>query len=142
MTFLVDSLLVFYITLDSLKVINFNKDIELFEFANYKVKDSLTLLTKEISGLKNYVIYFNNNKKQEGKIYFEKGKSANYFLIFFKSNDWYVFGISQSPSSVWINDSVIDLINGEYFFKKLSKAPYKLKIVKNKFIVLKEYKFE
>ena len=113
MTFLVDSLLVFYITLDSLKVINFNKDIELFEFANYKVKDSLTLLTKEISGLKNYVIYFNNNKKQEGKIYFEKGKSANYFLIFFKSNDWYVFGISQSPSSVWINDSVIDLINGE-----------------------------
>ena len=141
MNFLIDSLIVFYITLDSLKIFNLNA--KLFEFDNYKIEnETLKISTKSISGIKNYKILDKNNNSNFGKIYFEKGKSANYFIIFFERENWYAFGITEKPSSIWINDSVIDLINGQFFYKKLNNAPYKLKVVKNKIIILKEFNFK
>jgi len=141
MNFIIDSLIVFSITLDSLKIFNLNAKI--FEFDNYKIQDeTLKISTKSISGIKNYRIVDKNNNINLGKIYFEKGKSANYFIIFFERKDWYAFGITEKLSSIWINDSVIDLIDGQFFYKKLSNTPYKLKVIKNKTIILKEYNFK
>jgi len=142
MTFIIDSLLAFNITLDSLKLWIVNKNLKSFEFSSYKIKnDTLKISTKDIMGIKNYKLYYENGLIKEGRIYFEKGKSANYFLIFIELENWYALGVSQKPSSIWINDSVIDLINGEFFYKQLSTKPYKLKVIRNKLIILKDYKF-
>lgn len=141
MSFLIDSLLIFHITLDTLKIWHEN-NVKSFEFSGYRLeKDTLILSTRTVSGLKSYKLIYENGKVDSGKIYFEKGKSANYFLIFFQRKDWIALGVSEKPSSVWINDSVVDLINGEYFIKKLSQKPYKLKVVRNKLIILKDYNF-
>ncbi|MCS7244616.1 MAG: hypothetical protein N2504_00370 [candidate division WOR-3 bacterium] len=141
MSFLIDSVLVFHITLDTLKIWTEN-NVKSFEFSGYKMeKDTLVLSTRAISGSKSYKLIYENGKVDSGKIYFEKGKSANYFLIFFQGKYWIALGISEKPSSVWINDSVLDLIEGQYFIKKLSQKPYKLKVVRNKVIILKDYRF-
>lgn len=141
MNFIIDSLIVFSITLDSLKIFNLNA--KLFEFDKYKIQnETLKISTKSISGIKNYRILDKNNNLNLGKICFEKGKSANYFIIFFETKNWHAFGITEKPSSIWINDSVIDLIDGKFFYKKLNNAPYKLKVIKNKIIILKEYNFK
>ncbi len=142
MLFLVDSLIAFKIALDSFLIFNYSSSIVLFRFGEYQLKDSIKLSTKEVSGMKNYEIVYKDDKIEKGRIYFEKGKSANYFLIFFERNSWHALGISEKPSSVWINDSVIDLIDGEYFYKKLLKPPYKLKVIRNKLVILKEYNFK
>lgn len=142
MSFLVDSLLVFYITLDTIKIWHEN-NVKSFEFSGYKLeKDTIVLSTKAISGLKSYKLVYKDGKIDSGKIYFEKGKSANYFLVFFQRKNWTAFGILEKQSSIWINDSVVDLINGEYFMKKLPQKPYKLKVIRNKLIILKDYNFK
>ncbi len=142
MVFLIDSLIGFKLALDSFVIFNYNQSVILFKFGGYQVRDSIKLSTKEVSGMKNYEIVYKDNKVEQGRVYFEKGRSANYFLIFFERANWYAIGISEKPSSVWINDSVVDLIDGECFYKKLSKPPYKLKVIRNKFVILKEYNFK
>jgi hypothetical protein len=141
MNFIIDSLIVFSITFDSLKIFNLNA--KSFEFGNYKIQsETLKISTSAISGLKNYKILNKDESFNLGKIYFEKGKSANYFIVFFERKNWHIFGITEKQSSIWINDSVIDLIDGQFFYKKINNVPYKLKVIKNKMIILKEYNFK